>query len=119
MLVDAHLDFVRYAMHDFVRLFVRERPPTDADAAVRRALVGSQLYGGLWVFMIERMVHWVGEVGWVGAVVRGASGDRLSVVQGRSDAGACSLLARGGTIVVEVSVGDVPGRAVVCAGVLA
>jgi hypothetical protein len=46
-LVDAHLDFVRYAMHDFVRLFVRERPPTDADAAVRRALVGSQLYGGL------------------------------------------------------------------------
>jgi hypothetical protein len=66
VLVDAHLDFVRYAMHDFVRLFVRERPPTDADAAVRRALVGSQLYGGLWVFMIERMVDWVGEVvaGW-------------------------------------------------------
>ena len=80
-------------MHDFVRLFVRERPPTDADAAVRRALVGSQLYGGLWVFMIERMVDWVGEVGWVGAVVRGASADRVSVVQ---DAGACSLLARGG-----------------------
>jgi hypothetical protein len=45
VLVDAHLDFVRYAMHDFVRLFVRESPPTDADAAVRRALVGSQLYG--------------------------------------------------------------------------
>jgi hypothetical protein len=45
VLVDAHLDFVRYAMHDFVRLFVRESPPPDADAAVRRALVGSQLYG--------------------------------------------------------------------------
>ena len=69
------------------------------------------------MFVIERVFYWVGEAGWVGAVVRGASADRVSVVQGRSDAGACSLLARGGTIVVEVSVGEVSGRTVVYVGV--
>jgi hypothetical protein len=52
--------------------------------------------GGLRVLMIERMVHRVGEAGWVGAVVRGASPDRVSVVQGRSDAGARSPFARRG-----------------------
>jgi hypothetical protein len=62
--------------------------------------------------MIERMVHQVGEAGWVGALVRGASPDRVSVVQGRSDAGARSSLPSG-TIVVEVAVGDMSGRTVV------
>jgi hypothetical protein len=47
----------------------------------------------------------------VGAVVRGVSPDCVSVVQGRSDAGAARRLPLG-TIVVEVSVGDMSGRTV-------